>query len=88
MFRNVGRVIRTLAVVNMAFGFAVMIWGLFGLLAAMGGEELLLLESVWLFLAGIAIVVSAFPLYGFGQLVEDVRQIRQTLWDRDGEDFS
>ena len=73
MYKNIGKKIMNLA----------KFLGWFGLIAGLGTSLFLLIPALdeeiefWIFLipfiAGLLSVLSSWPLYGFGQLVDDVR---------------
>lgn len=73
MFDNVGGKIKTLAAV---LGWIDLIAGLIIASACWAGEEGFWTGMIPL-LAGAILFAAAWPLYGFGQLVEDVSALRQ-----------
>lgn len=72
MFTDIGKKIMTLAkvcaVLDIIAAIIMVLWFL-------AEEEIILLGGALVF---VVLVFNTYPLYGFGQLVEDVRKLRQT----------
>ena len=80
MFSNIGRKIKILAMAVFWFGLAaaaiVVVYGLYN--STSPGEGLLIVLPAVLWIV-LCVVMGSFVLYGFGELVDRARRIREKM---------
>lgn len=70
MFKNVGKKIMSFAKVYMVLGIiAAVLWSLISLF-----DEEIILAVIWI-AAGFGFILSAWMIYAFGQIVDDVHRM-------------
>ena len=72
LYSNVGKKIKTLALITGIIGILAVVVGLFLLLTGFGGEDDLLIVGPIIAGSGLVLWVSTWPLYAFGQITDDV----------------
>lgn len=82
MFSNIGRKIKILAMVVFWFGLAaaaiVVVYGLYNTTSPGEGLLIVLPAVVWIVLA---VMMGSLVLYGFGELVDRAKHIREKMGD-------
>lgn len=81
MFDNVGRKIMTLAKVIGILGIVAMCVSAILFLVGLFDDELLLILGAIGVGSGLVLLVSSWPIYAFGQITEDVRDLRQDVYE-------
>lgn len=89
MYSNIGHKLRTVAKVVGMIGFVIVGIGLLVMLMATGYRLAVgLVPGLICITVGLLLYVSTFPLYAFGQLVDDVNYIRNSKVINNNDIFS
>lgn len=80
MFNNIGNKVCGVAKFCGFLGLiAMIIGGLMLIFAIMDGEDFLLFTSPIVMASGLVCIISSWPLYAFGQITNDVREIKNKM---------
>ena len=74
LFKDVGRSVQIFGLACMVLGLAGVVTGI--IMLCVGGDELIAAISLG---AGVVLMISSLPIYAFGQITRDVREIKESL---------
>ncbi len=78
MYSNIGHKLRTVAKVIGMIGLFIMLTGAILILIS-NSEYFDVILGCRCLIIGLLLYISTFPMYAFGQLVDDVRQIKDSM---------